>query len=331
MLLQAGMDRLARVSVACFLTLALLQGAQGADDQYPSRAVQVIIPYPGGSGSDTIGRLVFERVSQLAGQPFVIENRPAAGGIVGTKAITSAAPDGYTIVLSAAGPLVINTALAKNLPYDVEKDFAPISKVASVPNLLVVSSKLPVNSVAEFLEFAKKSKNPLNYSSVGIGSASHLAAAHFAVSAGVNMAHVPYKGMSQLVTDLMSGDVPVSFTVYSNVAGAIQSGQVKVLAVAAEKRLPALPNVPTLSELGIAAIDSSAWFAVLAPRDTPDAIVSSLNRLIVAALSEPAIKARFVEMGAIPDPSSPQALKKMIASEIMKWRKVSDETGIKIE
>lgn len=321
----------ARLLIAALLTVSLAQHAAAADDTYPSRPVHVIVPYPGGSGSDVVARLLFDRIGQAVGQQFVIDNRPGAGGIVATKAITSAAPDGYTILFSAAGPLAINVALAKTVPYDPLKDFAHISKVVSVPNILVVNSQLPVKTPQEFVKFAREQTAPLNYSSVGIGSASHLAAAHFATSAGVDMTHIPYRGMSQLVADLVSGEVPVSFSVYSNVAGSIGTGQLRAVAVAAESRLPILPDVPTLVESGLPALDSSAWFAVLAPRDTPPAIVAFLNKAIAAALAEPELKRRLNELGAIVEPSSPEALKSVIASEIEKWRKVSEQTGIRLQ
>ena len=302
-----------------------------AAQSYPTRPVTVVVPFPSGSGSDVIARLVFDFVSQKAGQQFVIDNRPAAGGVVGTRSVAVAPGDGYTLLFAASGPLAINKVLMKSLPYDPENDFAPISKVAVQPNVFVVNTRVPVKTVKEFVEYAKSQSNTLNYSSIGMGSSSHLAAAHFAVATGLNLTHVPYKGMSQLVSDLLSGEVPITFTVFSNASVGIQAGSVRPLAVSATERLPNLPDVPTLAEAGFPGLETSAWFSVLGPRETPQPVVDFLNQAINEALANEKIRNRFKDLGAVPDGSTPDGLKMAISAEVAKWRKVSEQTGIKID
>jgi len=307
---------------------ALLFATAGAVAQdYPSRPVTVIVPFSAGSASDVMARIVLERVSASAGQRFVVENRPAAGGNVGTAAVAKAAPDGYTIVMTASGPLAANRTLFPNLGYDPEKDFEPISLYASLPNIVVVNSKLPITSLAEFVDYVRK--NPgTPYGSVGNGSSQHLAGAYFEQLVGAKMTHVPYRVTAQLQTDLASGQVPVSFQLMPNVVGPIKSGQVRPLAVAADKRLGALPDVPTAAEAGVKGFESAAWFAFLAPRGTPRPIVDKLNREIAAAMAEPAVRARFAELGAEPLASSPEELARHIAAEGAKWRAIITKGGI---
>lgn len=323
------MPSLLRAAVLC---LALWSPAVHADE-YPNRPIQVIVPFPGGSGSDVIARVVFERMGANMGQRFVVENRPGAGGVSGTKAITTAPADGYTLLFTASGPLTVNKILMPDLPYDPEQDFAAIGRVVTMPNVLAVSAKLPVNSVSEFVAYAKqRPKNaPLTFSSVGNGSASHLSGAYFAYLTEIEMVHVPYRAMSQLVTDLVNAEVPVSFTVISNVLSPIQTGTVKALAVAADKRMAAIGNVPTLAEAGYNQPDSSAWFALLAPRGTPDMIVDRLSRELRVALTDATVKERFDTLGAIGVPSTPKELAGFISSEIVRWRDVVSRTGVTID
>ena len=270
-------------------------------------------------------------------QRFVVENRPGAGrSSRAPKAITTVPADGYTLLFTASGPLTVNKILMSDLPYgSAERDFAPISRVSRVtmPNVLAVSSKLPVNSVPEFVTFAKQRPKSaaLAYSSVGNGSASHLSAAYFAYLTGLDMTHVPYRAMSQLVADLVSGEVPVSFTVLSNVLGSIQTGSVKALAVTAERRMAAISNVPTLAEAGYNQPDTSAWFALLAPRGTSQVIVDRLSKELREAVNDPAVRERFDALGAISVASTPEALASFISTEIVRWRDIVARTGVTMD
>lgn len=323
-------------SLSSALRPALLSAATGllaasamAQD-YPARPVTVIIPFSAGSASDVMGRIVLERMGVSMGRAFIVDNRPAAGGIVGTQAVVRAEPDGYTILMSASGPLAVNKVLNPALGYDPERDLAPISLYANLPNVIVVSAKLPINTLAEFTDYVKKNPNT-PYGSVGPGSSQHLAGAFFELAAGAKMTHVPYRVTGQLVTDLVSGQVPVSFQLVPNVIGQIRAGTVRPIAVASDKRLAALPNVPTAAEAGVSGYHSAAWFAFLAPRTTPRAIIERLHREVSAAMAEPAIRQRFADMGAEPLASSPEELGRHIAAEIAKWREIINKAGIKIE
>lgn len=322
-------DSIALIALAVIALLPIPTQAQTqtAAQDYPARPVTVVVPFSAGSASDVIARVVLERMGTAMGRPFVVDNRPAAGGNVGTQAVARALPDGYTIVMSASGPLAVNRVLNPNLGYDPERDFAPIALYASLPNVVVVSTKLPIGSLADLVDYAKKNPNT-PYGSVGNGSSQHLAGALFEQMAGAKMTHVPYRQTGQLVTDLVSGQVPVSFQLVPNVLGQIKSGQLRALAVADDKRLPALPDVPTAAEAGIQGYQSAAWFAFLAPANTPKPIVDRLHREVVAAMNDPAVRARFADMGAVPLASSPEELGKHISAEIVKWRGLIAKAGI---
>jgi len=310
------------------LLLGMINAVWAQD--YPSRPVTVIVPFSAGSASDVIARIVLERMSASAGQRFIVDNRPAAGGAVGTGAAAKATPDGYTILMGASGPLVVAKALQPHLPYDAERDFQPISMYGRLPNVVVVSSKLPIKSLDELIAYVK-AKPGVGYGSVGNGSSQHLAGALFEQIAGVKMTHVPYRVTSQLQSDLVAGEVPVSFQLLPNVIGALKAGQVRALAVANNSRLPALPDVPTAAELGINGYESSAWFGLVAPRGTPRPIVDKLNAAVVAAMADPAVKSRFVEFGAEPMATSPDELARYIRAEVVKWRDLIAKAGIKLE
>ncbi len=316
------------IGFAAFASLIAAGTAAGQD--YPARPVTVIVPFSAGSASDVMTRIVLDRVEPGFGQRFVVENRPAAGGNVGTAAVARAAPDGYTLLMSASGPLAANKALYKDLGYDPERDFAPIALYASLPNIVVVSAKLPIGTLAEFTDYVRRNANT-PYGSVGNGSSQHLAGAYFEQLAGVQMTHVPYRVTAQLVADLVSGQVPVSFQLLPNVTGQIKAGQVRPIAVASAARLPALPNVPTAAEAGVAGYESAAWFAFLAPRGTPRPIVDRLHKEIAAVMADPAVRARFAELGAEPLASTPEELGRHITAEIAKWRAIVTKGKITLD
>ena len=297
---------------------------------YPSRPVTVILPFSTGSASDVIARIVLEKMSANVGQRFVIDNRPAAGGAVGTAAAVKAPADGYTILMGASGPLIVAKILQPHLAYDAEKDFQPISMYGRLPNIIVVSTRLPIKSVDELIAYVK-GKPGVGYGSVGNGSSQHLAGALFEQLAGVKMTHVPYRVTSQLQSDLIAGEVPVSFQLMPNVISALKAGQVRALAVANAARLPALPDVPTAAEVGIRGFESSAWFGFVAPRGTPKAAIDKLNAEVKAAMADPAVRARFVDFGAEPLATTPDELARYISSEVVKWRELIAKAGIKLE
>jgi tripartite-type tricarboxylate transporter receptor subunit TctC len=321
------MNRLWAVLLA--VASAAASAAACAQD-YPARPVTVIVPFSTGSASDVIARIVLERMSATAAQRYVIDNRPAAGGAVGTAAAAKAAPDGYTLLMGASGPLVVAKVLQPGLAYEAERDFDPISLYGRLPNVIVVSAKLPIKSLDELVEYLKR-KPGVGYGSVGNGSSQHLAGALFEQLANVQMTHVPYRVTSQLQSDLIGGEVPVSFQLLPNVISALKAGQVRALAVANGSRLAALPDVPTAAELGVKGYESSAWFGFVAPRGTPRPIVEKLNGEVLAALADPALRARFVEFGAEPMTSTSGQFGRFIASEVAKWRGIIAKAGIKAD
>ncbi len=308
----------------------MLAGASAFAQDYPSRPVTAIVPFSTGSASDVIARIVLDKMAGPLGQRFVVDNRPAAGGVVGTAAAAKAPADGYTIVMGAAGPTVVNKILNPKLAYDPEKDFEPIALYASLPNVVAVSAKLNVNTLAEFVAYVKKNpKTP--YSSVGNGSSQHLAGALFEQLVGAQMQHVPYRVTSQLQADFVGGTVPVSFQLLPNVIGPIKSGQGKALAVASKRRLAALPEVPTAEEAGVKGFESAAWFGFLAPKGTPRAVVDRLAKEVAAATADATVRQRFSEFGAEALASTPEEFARYITSEVARWREIIARGNITAE
>ena len=317
------------IALGLMMALPLLgQGvAQAQTAQSSSKPISVIVPFSAGSASDVIGRLVLDKVAAISGRNFVYLNRPAAGGNVGTQSVVRAEPDGLTIGFSTSGPLAVNKILNADLGYDPEKDLQPIGVVASLPNIVVVSAELPIDSLAKLIDYLKKTPD-VGYGSVGPGSSQHLAGAFFEQLIGARMTHVPYRVTGNLVTDLVSGRVPVSFQLLPNVLGSIQGAKVRPLAVAAKNRLPALPNVPTAAEAGLPEYESAAWFALIAPRGISRAFVDRLNADVNLALRDPAVRGRFSDLGAEPRESSPEDMAKVMAADIAKWGEIIRKGGI---
>jgi tripartite-type tricarboxylate transporter receptor subunit TctC len=314
---------------ALFAAAVPAGSAHSQDWPAPSRTIRVIVPFLAGSATDVTARLLSERLASYLGVNFVVENKPGAGGNLGTDAVAKADPDGYTLSYSASGPLAINKTLFSKLSYDPEKDLEPISLVAKLPNVLVVNPKtIPVENVQQFIAYLKARPGQINYSSIGVGSSQHLAAVQFEQTTGTSMTHVPYRGAPPIVVDLISGDVPVSFQNIPNVLAPITSGQVKALAITTKERNKLLPNTPTLDEEGLKGFESFAWFALLAPKGTPAAIVERLNKETVRALSDPALRNKMIEIGAEPSPTTPAEFKKLIADEVVKWRKIIENANL---
>jgi tripartite-type tricarboxylate transporter receptor subunit TctC len=271
---------------------------------------------------------MLQEMSKSLGQNFVVDNRPGAGGNTGTAAATRAAPDGYTLLMSTSGPLAANKTLFKALGYDPEKDLAPISLFAILPNVIVINSKLPPKTLTEFIAYAKAHPKELNYGSVGVGSSQHLAAAYFEQITGVQLTHVPYRNIAQYTPDFLSGQVPLGFQLLPNVLGMLKSGDARALAVTSDKRMTALPDVPTAAEAGVKNYETSAWLALLAPAGTPKPIVDRIYKALAEAVKDPTVKARLTEQGAEPVSPGPEELEKFMASETVKWRDIINKAGI---
>ena len=315
-----------RLLSAVLLAFCLSAFAQ----DYPSRPITAIIPFSAGSASDVIARLVLNRMEGPLGQRFIVTNIPAAGGVAGTLTASKAPNDGYTIVMAAAGPTVVNKILNPKLGYDPEKDFDPISLYASLPNVVVVTTKLPIHTLAELADYARKTPK-VPYGSVGNGSSQHLAGALFEQMTGAQMQHVPYRITSQMQTDMMSGTMPVSFQLLPNVLGNIKAGHLRALAVTSTRRLAAIPEVPTSAEAGLKGFESAAWFGFLAPRGSPKPAIDRLNREIVAAVADPAVRGRFTEFGAEPISSTPEEFQRYVSSEVVRWREIITKGGIALD
>ena len=321
--------RRSRSASAALAVLAALLGSNTAGAQgYPTRPITVILPFAGGSASDVVTRILLDRASRPLGQPFVVDNRPGAGGNVGTLAAVRAAPDGYTIVGTGSGPVAANRTLYRDLGYDPEKDLEPIAMIGVFPIVIVASAKLPVKSLSELIAYAKEHPGQLNYGSVGIGSSQHLSGAYFDQLLGLKITHVPYRNIAQYTPDLIAGTVPLGFQWLPNVAAALKSGGARALAVAAKQRMTALPEVPTTAEAGQPGYQASGWFMMLAPKGTPKPIVDKLNQELNAALADASVLSRIAEQGAQPMVASPEELGRFIASETVKWRDIIHKAGI---
>ncbi len=317
-----------RVLVGAGLALACLLAAPAWAEDYPTRPITAIVPFAGGSASDVVSRILFERMSKSLGQPIVVENRPGAGGNTGTADAAKAAPDGYTLLGGGSGPVAANVTLYKHLDYDPRQDFETISPFVSFTIIVVASNKLPVQNLQELIAYAKAHPGELNYGSVGIGSSQHLAGEYFSQITGVKITHVPYRNIGQYVPDLMSGQVPLGFQWYPNISAALAAKGAKALAVAGDNRLEALPDVPTTKEAGLPQYIVSGWFALLAPKGTPPAIVGRLNNELKAAVADPAVRARFQQQGAETVYLPLDLSQKFIADEIVKYRDIITKAGI---
>lgn len=310
------------------LAVASPNTANAQSANYPSRPIQVYVPFAGGSASDVITRILLNRMAASLGQAFVVDNRPGAGGNIGTAAGAHAAPDGYTLVMSTSGPLAANKALFKELGYDPQKDFAPICLFAVLPNVVVINSRLKPKTLRELIDYAKAHPKELNYGTVGVGSSQHLAAAYFEQLTGTELTHVPYRNIAGYTPDFIAGQVPLGFQLLPNVISLIKSGDARALAVASNKRMTALPDVPTAAEAGLAGYESSAWLALLAPANTDKAIIAKLFAAAEEALKDPKVLALFTEQGAEPTLLDPTGLKNFMATETDKWSAIIRKLGL---
>ena len=313
-----------------FCTLILAGGASAQN--YPDRVITVIMPFAGGSASDVVSRIVFAKMSSILGQPIIVNNKPGAGGNIGTALAASSAPDGYTLLGAASGPMAANLTLYEKLGYDPQKDLILISPFASFTIVVTASEKLGVKSIKDLIALAKKEPGALNYGSVGIGSSQHLAGEYFAQVAGVKLTHVPYRNIAQFGTDIMAGTVQLGFAWYPDVAAPITSHGAIALAVAGDKRLAILPNTPTTTEAGLPQYKVDGWFGLGAPAGVPPSILQKLNGALNEALKDPAVRAGYEKIGAVPVGLSLDQAKAFHASEIAKYREIISKAGIaKIE
>ena len=313
-----------RVAAAC--ALAVMAAAPGAAQTYPTRQIELIVPFVAGGTTDTVARLIAQRMNDNWGQPAIIQNRPGGGSTIGTNIVAKAAPDGHTLLVTTIA-FAINAGMQK-LPYDSVKEFTPITELASIPLMLVVHSSLPVHSLKEFIEYSKTQPAGLDYASSGPGTSTHLAAEMFKTMTGAKLVHVPFKGNAEVLNALLGGHVKVHFALVASTMQHVRSGAVRVLAVTTEKRLAALPDVPTIAELGYPDYEISSWQAMFAPGNTPKDIVAKINGETTRMLAEPEVRSRISKEGADPVGSSPEQFNVRIRGEIEKWGKVLKASGM---
>jgi tripartite-type tricarboxylate transporter receptor subunit TctC len=307
------------------LALAAIASTAHAQ-QYPNRAIRIIVPFGPGGFTDVAARIVQKELAPAIGQPIVIENKPGAGSTIGTAEVSKAQPDGYTLVMISTAH-VISPHLYKSMPYDPIRDFTPVMKLAEGPYVLVVHPSLPARSVRELISLAKAQPDMIDYASSGNGSAQHLVGALFVTMAGAPLSHVPYKGSSQAMNDVLGGQVKVSFVGVPNALPNLASGKLKALAVSTRKRYPDLPDVPTLEESGVPGYDATIWLGLLAPPGTPRDIVQRINTEITKILSTPEAKKLMSSAGVDVATSTPEEFSLLLQSELDRWGKVVRETG----
>ena len=308
---------------------AALSRTSAADD-YPSRPVTLIIPFPPGGSTTIVIRSVSDKLGEGLGQQIVIDNRAGAGGTVGTRALSKSEPDGYTIGLGYTGTLAIGPNLYSNVGYDPRRDFSPIGRIATAPNTLVVNPSFPAKTVPELIAYAKANPGKISMASSGIGSTPHLAGELFKMMAGVDMVHVPYRGQGPALSDLIGGQVQILFAAAPGTVDYVKTNKLRALAVTTAARMPDLPDVPTVADT-VAAYEASQWYGFAAPRNTPTEIVEKLNKEINAAIADGGMKAKLAAIGGDPMPGKPAEFGKLIADETEKWGKVVRAAGLKPE
>ena len=323
------MNRSARFLLATAATFVCASVALA--QTYPIKPIRLIVPFPPGGATDIIGRTLAQKLSTQLGQNVIVDNKPGAGGTLGSAEAAKAAPDGYTILLATTSTHSIAPSLYKNIPYSVEKDFATISEVATATNVLIVTPTLPVKDVAELVALAKKTPDALNFASSGNGTIVHLQSELFKLTSGTKLTHVPYKGTALAIPDLISGQTHVMFDSLVSALPHIKGGKVKALAVTSTKRTPLLPNVPTVIESGLPDYEVNTYFGLFAPPGTPRDIVQRLQKEAVTAVQSADVRERFASQGAEPVGSTPEALSALIKSETVKWKRVIDAGQMKID
>jgi tripartite-type tricarboxylate transporter receptor subunit TctC len=316
--------------------LGLLVGAlawlpNAGAQEYPTKPIRLVITYPPGGNTDLVGRALALKLGEFMGQQVVVDNRGGAGGVLGSMITAQSAPDGYTIMLGTSAGMVINPLLSRKLTYDPVRDFAPVSMVVIVPQLLVINPQLPVKNVRELIAFAKAKPGYLNAGSSGVGTPNHFGTELLKWLAGVDIVHVPYKGGAPALTDLLGGQIQMAFSSVPAVLPHIKAGRLVALGVGSAKRSPALPNIPTIAEAGVPGYEYTTWYGIFAPAKTPRTLIARLNAEIVKAMETPDIKDRFTALGGDPDPGTPEELRAYMANESAKWAKIIKAANIRIE
>ncbi len=298
---------------------------------YPAKPIRIVAPFAAGSTIDIIGRIIAPRLHEALGQPVIVENRPGAGGMIGLDNVAKSAPDGYSLVIGALGPLAMNPALYPKTPFDPVKDFAPITLLATGPVVIAVNPTVPANTVKELVALAKQKPGALNFGSPGVGSSPHLTGELFKLLTGTDIVHIAYKGNAEAITDLVGGQVSIVFTGVPPVVPLAKAGKVRLLATTGRRRLPEFPNVPTIAEAGVPGAQVLIWYGLVAPAATPKDIVARLNRDVVKLMSVADVREKFLQQGIDPETDTPEEFGRLIRDEYARWTKVIRTAGIKLE
>ena len=325
-------SKLSAMSLGLALGLALLAASGGVAAQpFPNKPVRLVVPQTPGGASDLLARVVGQKLSERWGQPVVVENRAGAGGNVGTDHVAKSPADGYTLLMSYVGTQAINGSIYKSLTYEPYKDFAPVATLATVPFALVVNQAFPAKSASELLAYAKAHPGQVNFGSAGNGSLNHLLGEMVNMNQGVKLVHVPYKGAAGALTDTISGQIQMTFSSLPSVAGHIRSDKLRALAVTGVRRSATFPNVPTFAEAGVAGLELSPWFGLLAPAGTPDAVVRKINADVAELLRDKDVLERFAGAGAEPYVTQPEQFGRILQDDIQKWSQVVKASGARID
>jgi tripartite-type tricarboxylate transporter receptor subunit TctC len=316
------------------ITLAaglMLGMTQAAAQTYPAKPVRMVVPFPAGGTPDILGRILVQRLTTALEQTVLIDNRGGAAGNIGVEAVARSAPDGYTLIIGHSGTFAVNPSLYAKLPFNTVKDFAPVTLIAMVPNLLVVHPSLPVKSVKELVALAKAHPGEINYGSAGVGSVPYMAVEYFKQLTGTNIVAIQYRGVGPILADLVGGQISLSFAGVTAFLPHVKANRLRALAVGTKKRIDLLPDVPTVAEAGIPKYEQTVWYGVLAPADTPREVVMKLNSEIVKALQRPDMASQFAAQGATPTSSTPEAFGEFIKAETARWAGVIKTSGAKPE
>ncbi|SIR58744.1 tripartite tricarboxylate transporter substrate binding protein [Pseudacidovorax sp. RU35E] len=320
------LSRLGRRLLAGAAALALSAGAMA--QAYPTKPVRVIVAFTAGGTTDILARATAQKLTEKLGQPFVIDNKPGAGGNIGTEMVVRAAPDGYTLIVNSVGPMTVNQTLYKNLPYDPLKDLVPVVQIADVPNVLVVHPSVPAKDLAQFIAYAKANPGKLSYGSTGVGTSSHLSSFMLSQRSGVETVHVPYKGANAL-TDLLAGRLQFMFATAPTVIQHIRAGKLRALAVSGDQPSRSLPGVPTVAEKGFPGFSASSWFGFFAPKGTPASVIQLINKTVNDAL--PSLEEQLVREGAEPAGGTPERFGAFAQREHEKWKAIVRDSGATAE
>lgn len=320
-----------RVLSALLITSATLWTSVVFAQDYPTRPIKMIVPFPAGGPADIFARAISQRMQELLGQPVILDNRSGVGGVTGIDAVAKADPDGYTIGIGSAGPLAISSGLLKTVPYDATKDLSPIILVVRVPEIAVVASNVPAKNSAELVALAKASPGKINFASTGTGGTTHLAAELYKIKAGIDIVHIPYRGAAPAVTDLLGNQVQMMFADIPVLLPHVKAGVLKPIGMASKTRAPALPDLPTFEEQGIKGVEADNWYGLVAPLKTPPAIIAKLNKAVNDALASADVKDKLTPQGAIVAGGSPEDFGKHLVSEKAKWADVIKAAGVELQ